>query len=147
MRALLTDYGQFLANSPIGSTGVCLIGYEAELRTLPGNYADFLLARVNGASAGCVALARKVLTDGTDAVEMKRLWVHPGFRGFGVGRGLVEAAIKRTRVLGCDSVVLDTVHDAMPEASRLYQSLGFVEISRFNDNPVPGVRFYQRKLR
>jgi hypothetical protein len=37
-RALLTRYGQYLAASPSGSGGVCIAGYEAELRGLPGKY-------------------------------------------------------------------------------------------------------------
>ena len=36
---------------------------------------------------------------------------------------------------------------AMPEAALLYQSMGFAEIPRFNDNSVPGVRFYRLGLR
>ncbi len=147
-RKLLRDYGEYLAGSP---ARVCLIGYEGELRALPGKYAgekaDLLLARVNDAGAGCAAVTRRLLRDGTAAVEMKRLWVEPDFRGLGLGRGLVNAAIAWARAQGCGAVVLDTVHEAMPEASLLYQSMGFAEIPRFNDNPVPGVRFYQLRLR
>jgi hypothetical protein len=44
-------------------------------------------------------------------------------------------------------VVLDTVNEAMPEAAELYRSMGFEEFVRFNDNPVPGVRFYKLMLR
>jgi hypothetical protein len=43
--------------------------------------------------------------------------------------------------------VLDTVNEAMPEAAQLYRSLGFEEIVRFNENPVPGIRFYRLMLR
>jgi putative acetyltransferase len=43
--------------------------------------------------------------------------------------------------------VLDTVVEAMPEATELYRSLGFEEITRFNENPIPGVRFYKLMLR
>jgi GNAT superfamily N-acetyltransferase len=150
-RTLLSNYGEYLATSPIGSAGVCLVGYEEELRALPGKYAgpaaDLLLARVHGEGAGCVAVTRRVLADGTDAVEMKRLWVEPKFRGLSLGRGLVHAAMTWTRARGWSVLVLDTVNETMPEAARLYQSLGFVETGRFNDNPVAGVRFYQLKLR
>ena len=150
-RSLLASYGHYLATSPAGAAGVCLPGYEAELASLPGKYqsagADLLLARVQGESAGCVAMTRRVLADGVQAAEMKRLWVAPRFRGLGVGRGLVHAAIEWARAQQCRAVVLDTVVEAMPEASRLYQSLGFREVARFNNNPVPGVRFYQLMLR
>jgi GNAT superfamily N-acetyltransferase len=147
---LLTSYGQYLAASPVGAAGLCLAGYEAELRGLPGKYleesADLLLARVHGEGAGCVAITQRVLADGTAAAEMKRLWVEPRFRGLGIGRGLVVAAIEWARTHECRAVVLDTVNEAMPEAGELYRSLGFKQIGRFNDNPVSGVRFYQLML-
>ena len=149
-RALLTNYGKYLASSPSGAAGVCIPGYEAELRGLPGKYAkeeaDLLLARVMGEGAGCVAITRRVLADGMDAAEMKRLWVEPRFRGHGLGRKLVNGAIDWARAHGCSAVVLDTVNEAMPEAAQLYRSLGFEEIVRFNENPVPGIRFYRLML-
>ena len=149
-RALLTRYGQFLTASPVGAAGMCLIGYEAELRALPGKYAekqaDLLLARVKGEGAGCVAITQRVLQDGVLAAEMKRLWVEPNFRGYKLGRGLVVAAITWAQSHGCEAVVLDTVNEAMPEAGELYRSLGFEETGRFNDNPLSGVRFYILKL-
>jgi putative acetyltransferase len=144
-RALLTNYGQSLATA-----GVCVVGYEEELRGLPGKYAekkaDLLLARVAGETAGCVAITERVLADGTRAGEMKRLWVEPRFRGLRLGHGLVVAAIDWVRSQGCGAVVLDTVNAAMPEAAALYRSLGFDETGRFNDNPVPGLTFYILKL-
>jgi putative acetyltransferase len=140
-RSLLTNYGQSLA-----AAGVCVVGYDAELRSLPGKYeerkADLLLARVGAEAAGCVAITERVLADGTRAGEMKRLWVEPRFRGLRLGRGLVVAAIEWARAQGCGAVVLDTVNEAMPEAAALYRSLGFEETGRFNDNPVPGLTFY-----
>jgi GNAT superfamily N-acetyltransferase len=96
-RALLANYGRFLTASPVGAAGLCLIGYDAELSSLPGKYAnkeaDLLLARVKGEGAGCVAITERTLDDGMRAAEMKRLWVEPRFRGYGVGRGLVRAAM------------------------------------------------------
>jgi putative acetyltransferase len=150
-RSLLTNYGKYLASSPSGAAGVCIPGYQAELRGLPGKYAeqeaDLLLARVMGEGAGCVAITRRVLADGTDGAEMKRLWVEPRFRGHGLGRRLVIGAIDWARAHECSAVVLDTINEAMPEAAELYRSLGFEEITRFNENPIPGVRFYKLLLR
>lgn len=149
-RALLKNYGDYLATSPSGAAGVCIPDYEKELRGLPdkyvGNAADLLLARVNGEGAGCVATTRRVLKDGMNAAEMKRLWVEPRFRGHGLGRRLVRSAIDWARSHQCSAVVLDTVNEAMPEAAQLYSSLGFEEITRFNENPVPGIRFYRLML-
>lgn len=149
-RLLLTHYGLHLAASSVAAAGFCLSGYEEELNGLPGKYAgeaaDILLARVGCVPAGCVAIARRTLSDGSDAAEMKRLWVEPAFRGYGLGRRLVLASIEWTRSHGGSSVVLDTVSEAMPQAATLYQSMGFREVARFNDNPINGVRFYQLAL-
>ena len=74
-RALMGNYGRFLTASPVGAAGLCLIGYDAELRNLPGKYADkeadLLLARVKGEGAGCVAITERTLEDGMPAAEMK----------------------------------------------------------------------------
>jgi ribosomal protein S18 acetylase RimI-like enzyme len=144
-RALLTNYGESLA-----AAGVRVLRYEEELRGLPGKYAEkkaeLLLAQVGGEAAGCVAITERVLADGTCAGEMKRLWVEPRFRGLGLGRGLVYAAIDWAQSQGWGAVVLDTVNEAMPKAAALYRSLGFDETGRFNDNPVPGLTFYILKL-
>jgi putative acetyltransferase len=147
---LLTNYGRHLAASPVAAAGMCFADYEAQLRGLPGKYAaadaDLLLAWIKGHAAGCAAITPRMLKDGAPAAELKRLWVEPQFRGYGVGRGLVIAAIDWAWKQGCRTLVLDTVNEAMPEASALYQSLGFEEMERFNDNPISGVRFYKLKL-
>jgi GNAT superfamily N-acetyltransferase len=59
---------------------------------------------------------------------------------------LVNGVIAWAKAHGCGAVVLDTVNDAMPEAAELYRSMGFAETSRFNENPISGVRFYILKL-
>jgi GNAT superfamily N-acetyltransferase len=147
---LLTNYGLYLAASPVAAAGMCFADYEAQLSGLPGKYAeadaDLLLARIKGQAAGCAAITPRILNDGTRASELKRLWVEPKFRGYGLGRGLVMAAVDWARTRGYQALVLDTVNEAMPEASALYQSLGFEETGRFNDNPISGVRFYKLKL-
>ena len=84
-------------------------GFSSELAGLPGQYAppsgDLLLARVNGAAAGCVALRR--LDQST--LEMKRLYVRPSARGTGLGKLLVEAAISIARQNGYAELRLDTL--------------------------------------
>jgi ribosomal protein S18 acetylase RimI-like enzyme len=114
---------------------------EGELAELPAGYDAILLARDGEEVAGCVAL--RPLEDGT--CEMKRLYVRPTGRGSGVGRALVEASIARARELGYTTMRLDTL-PTMDAARRLYLSLGFREIERYNDNPVEGVLFFELTL-
>jgi len=115
----------------------CFEGFEGELDGLPGDYAaphgGLLLARDEGAPAGCVALRR--LAPGTG--EIKRLYVRPAYRGLKLGRRLAEAAIEAARGTGCERVVLDTL-PKMGEAISLYRSLGFREIAPYLARPTPG---------
>ena len=118
-----------------------LDSFDGELAALPGGYETLLVARLDGEIAGSVALKR--LPDGS--CEMKRLYVRPAARGSGAGRALVEASIARARELGYRVMRLDTL-PAMDAARALYLSLGFRPIGRYNDNPIPGVLFFELRL-
>jgi ribosomal protein S18 acetylase RimI-like enzyme len=135
LRAIFRDYFAWL-----GPDG-WFIDPEAELAELPGGYHAILVARDGAKIVGCVAL--RPLEDG--ACEMKRLYVSPGARGSGAGRALVEASIARARELGYATMRLDTL-PTMNAARSLYLSLGFRPVDRYNDNPIEGVLFLERRL-
>ncbi|TML75588.1 MAG: GNAT family N-acetyltransferase [Actinobacteria bacterium] len=135
LRALFREYFAWL-----GEDG-WIDGFEEELAALPGGYEALLVARVDGETAGCVALKR--LPDG--ACELKRLYVRPAARGSGTGRALAEAAVERARELGYATMRLDTL-PMMNAARKLYLSLGFRPIERYNDNPISGVLFFELAL-
>jgi GNAT superfamily N-acetyltransferase len=132
-RRLFRAYADWLA------VDLCFQDFEGELATLPGAYAPpqgrLLLASVAGEAAGCVAL--RPLEPGI--CEMKRLWVEPGFAGFGLGRELAEAIIQTAREAGYQRMRLDTMPARMPTAQHLYGALGFVEIAPYYHNPLDGV--------
>jgi N-acetylglutamate synthase-like GNAT family acetyltransferase len=144
VRRLLQGYGEYLAANPAGAANICIEGYAQELEELMDKYAVLLLATVDGVAAGCVAL-RRIPTDGL-ACEMKRLWVEGAFRGFGLGRRLVEKAIEWAKQMGFETMYLDTVPAAMPEANRLYAAMGFEPVERYNENPLAGVEFFRLSL-
>jgi GNAT superfamily N-acetyltransferase len=119
--------------------------FEDELASLPGEYAPprgrILLAWVEGAPAGCVALrpwdeAR---------CEMKRMYARPAFRGRGVGRALAEAVLAEARAIGYRWMRLDTV-PGMDAALALYRSLGFRDIPPYRHNPIPGAVYLEAEL-
>jgi putative acetyltransferase len=114
---------------------------EAEIAALPGGYDAILVARDGDEIVGCVAL--RPLEDAV--CEMKRLYVRAAARGSGAGRALVEASVARARELGFRSMRLDTL-PRMDAARALYLSLGFREIERYNENPIPGVLFFELEL-
>ncbi len=119
-------------------------GFDAELGALPGEYApprgQLLLARVDGAVAGCCALRPLDNADYPNAGEMKRLYVRKAFRGFGLGRQLAEAMLDAARQAGYACVLLDTLDD-MEAARALYTDLGFEDIPPYYHNPLPGSHY------
>lgn len=123
---------------------LCFQGFEDELSSLPGDYAEprgaLLLAWVNGELAGCCALRPLDTSDYTNAAEMKRLYVRPAFRGWRLGRQLAEAILDAARRAAYSSVLLDTLDD-MEAARALYEDLGFVEIPPYYHNPYAGAHY------
>ena len=128
---------------------LCFQDFDAELASLPGDYAEprgaLLLAQVEGAIAGCCALRPLDSADYPNASEMKRLFVRKAFRGFGLGRELAEAMLDRARQAGYACVLLDTLDD-MEAARELYASLGFVEVPPYYYNPIPGAHYLRAEL-
>lgn len=142
-RALFQEYA--------GSLGIdlCFQNFEHELATLPGAYAAprgaLILAVRQGQLAGCCALRAIDTTDYANACEMKRLYVRPDCRGSGIGRMLAEEIVERGRVLGYDSILLDTLSD-MEAARALYEELGFEEIPPYYFNPIAGAHYLRAEL-
>lgn len=75
-----------------------------------------------GAAAGHVILRRL-----GEEWEIKRLIVAPPYRGRGIARRLVAAAVDAARADGADRVVLQTGLQ-QPESIALYASMGFTRI-------------------
>jgi ribosomal protein S18 acetylase RimI-like enzyme len=99
--------------------------FVTELATLPGKYAppagEILLAREShGEPLGCVGL-RPIKPEG--CCEMKRLYVSPKARGFGLGRALIDAVIAEAVRIGYSEMRLDTL-PTMTEAISLYKKQG-----------------------
>ncbi|HEY0760916.1 MAG TPA: GNAT family N-acetyltransferase [Pyrinomonadaceae bacterium] len=125
---------------------LCFQNFEQELKNLPGDYASpdgrLLLVVEDDELAGCIAMRK--LSDGV--CEMKRLFVRPVCRASGLGRFLAESIIDEARKLGYTHMRLDTIPGKMDKAIALYQSLGFVEIEPYRENPVEGAKFMELKL-
>jgi putative acetyltransferase len=128
---------------------LCFQNFDAELATLPGDYAAprgaLLLATVDGEVAGCGALRPLADVDYPNACEMKRLFVRPAFRRFGIGRVLAQALMDRGLQAGYSNLLLDTLDD-MEAARGLYASLGFEEIPPYYFNPIPGAHYLRAPL-
>jgi GNAT superfamily N-acetyltransferase len=81
----------------------------------------------------------------SDALEcnLAELYVVPRWRGRGLGRALLEAAIELARAEGADRIELGTGEDDVA-ARALYESLGFDNSGGRPEGPVNF--FYEREL-
>jgi len=120
--------------------------FDAEMAAFPDPYraptGALLLARVDGAAAGAVAMRR--LEAGI--CEMKRLYVSDTFRGLRLGQRLAHEIIAAARAAGYGAMRLDTVSDRMASAVMLYRALGFREIPAYTHNPMPSALFMELDL-
>jgi ribosomal protein S18 acetylase RimI-like enzyme len=76
---------------------------------------------------------------------MKRLYVRPAFRRFGLGRQLAQALMDRATEAGYSTMLLDTLDD-MEAARGLYETLGFDEVPPYYFNPIPGAHYLKAEL-
>jgi putative acetyltransferase len=138
-RALFQEYAEAIAKD------LEYQRFTAELAALPAPHIPpdgaLLIAHAGTDVAGCVCL--RPLGDGIG--EIKRLYVRPTYRKWGLGKRLVEAVIQASRRAGHCELRLDTLA-SMISARALYRRLGFVEIPPYCDAHLPGTRFYSLKL-
>jgi putative acetyltransferase len=80
-----------------------------------------------------------------EVCEMKRLYVREAGCGTGCGRALAEAVIAAAIERGYRAMRLDTLK-SMHRAQALYRALGFREIARYYENPLPGTRYFELTL-
>lgn len=120
--------------------------YEDEIANrLPGRFGPpggcILLAEYKGKPAGCVGL----MDMGDGICEMRRLYVKPQYRKFGIGKILAKAIIEQGRNMGYTSMRLNT-NKKMTGAEELYRSLGFKDIAPYENFEVDNMIFLELKL-
>ena len=120
-------------------------GFGDELLGLPGLYGAaggaLLLALCDDEPAGTIALRRLDVRAG----EVKRLYLRPRFRGYGLGRRLLEAIVERAVAMQYECLYADTL-PVMTEALSLYQRAGFERIEAYSSAPTPGAIYMKKRL-
>jgi DNA-binding MarR family transcriptional regulator len=115
--------------------------FSTELRGFRPPAGLFLLATVRGEPVGCGGLR----LDGSDAAEVKRMWVAESARGLGIGRRLLVELERHAAAEGARTVRLET-NGALTEAIGLYRSAGYREVDAFNDEPYAH-HWFEKRLR
>ena len=90
----------------------------------------FVVMRSDESVIGCGGVLRVDETTG----EIKRMWIHPEWRGLGLGARLLGRLEAVAGELGRTKVVLDT-NESLTEAVAMYERAGYRAIKRYNDNP------------
>lgn len=114
-------------------------GATPDVEALPDSFLAFWVL-LDGEEVVGTAAVRAL-----DAVtcELKRMYFLPRVRGLGWGRRVGQTALDWARNAGFQTMRLDTDFQLVA-ARRLYQSLGFHEIPRYNDSPAE--LFFERQL-
>jgi N-acetylglutamate synthase-like GNAT family acetyltransferase len=93
------------------------------------------MVHLNAKPVGCVAL----IPIGAGVFELSKMAVSPECRGLGIGRSLIEYAIREARILGASSLFLGC-STKLPSAIHLYESVGFRHVDPDSLPPIPYTR-------
>lgn len=139
-KELFLEYQKWL------NVSLCFQDFETELATLPGKYGRpkgrLFLVRSGDDYKGCIGL--REIAEGV--CEMKRLYIKPELRGFGIGKDLVDLVITEAKQIGYKSMRLDTIKEKMPNAVDIYEKFGFKKIEAYYDNPNPHTLYMELEL-
>ena len=89
----------------------------------------FYLVQYDGQIAGVGCLKRL----DNEVAEIQRMYVHPAYRGKGIGRAIVNRLIEEARSMGYRQLKLESL-EFLEAAHTLYRSAGFKEIDPYADN-------------
>jgi DNA-binding MarR family transcriptional regulator/GNAT superfamily N-acetyltransferase len=90
----------------------------------------FVVASSDGKPIGCGGVQQLAPATG----EIKRMWVHPAWRGAGLGSRVLRYLEAVAVELGYLTIRLDT-NGTLTDAIALYERAGYHRIARYNDNP------------
>lgn len=82
---------------------------------------------------------------GADVVELKRMWVHPEWRGAGLGGRMLRHLEAMAAARGAARIVLDT-NDVLAEAIGMYQRAGYEAIERYPGSDPHATHFFAKPI-
>jgi GNAT superfamily N-acetyltransferase len=100
-----------------------------EAASLAAPHGARLIANIDGVAVGVGGF--RVLSPGV--VELRRMYVRPGARHQGVGRGLLNGLLDLARQLGQTTVRLETLK-SLHAAQALYRAGGFRDVEPYRDH-------------
>ncbi len=80
---------------------------------------------------------------GADAIEIKRMWVHPAWRGAGLGSRMLRHLEALAAERGATRVVLDT-NAVLGEAIAMYERAGYAQVERYPGSDPHATHFFAK---
>lgn len=121
--------------------------FGSEVADLPGKYAPpegELLVAWDAVDRPVACIGLRPL-DNSGTCEMKRLYVVPEARSFGLGKTLTQAVLEAARERGYSALRLDTLA-TMVTAAGIYERMGFSRIGAYYGPTPPGTIFMEFDL-
>lgn len=143
LKEVFREYTELLINSNSDFKAYLELQHYSEEEEHPDvkyNSGKLYLVLVDGEVAGTVGF--KKLDERT--AELKRMYLRPKFRGYGISNIMLDKILNDAKVSGATEILLDTLSN-LESAIRLYKKNGFYEIEKYNDNPVKEGMVYLRK--
>jgi GNAT superfamily N-acetyltransferase len=122
-------YGEVLDAAALAERSARVLGANA---AFTGDRSVFLVATVEGQTAGCGALQPINSERDAEIGEVKRMYVTRSVRRRGVGAAILAALEEQAHRFGYRRLRLET-GDQQPEAVALYAASGWVRIEAFGN--------------
>lgn len=140
VKRLVVDYSKEL------NRDLSFQGFDNELLNLKEKYTypngKIICCKTeNDKVIGCVAYKKH----SDIRCELKRLYVMPEYRKFGIGKKLLESIVEEAKKDNYKEIVLDTIKP-LQSAIKLYKKYGFKEIMSYYDNPLEDVIYMKLDL-
>lgn len=139
---LLAEFCQHIVNDHHFNDDGIQSDIENQLSDYRQTGSAFVLARVDGMAAGCLA----VRPLNGEIGEVKRMYVRPNFRGLNLGRLLIDAMEREAHLCGYKALYLSSLH-SFTFAHKLYFAAGYHTIAPYNDYPPERAGFFGKTFR
>lgn len=124
---------------------LCYQNFDTELKEIAIQYnkpfGTLILIKHNEQFIGCAGIR----CFEQNIAELKRMFIKPEYRAFGLGKKLMHFAIDFSKKSGYKFIRLDTMK-TMKAAINIYKACGFYEIESYRYNPSADVIFMEKKL-
>ncbi len=144
IRTLFKEYVTVELQENLG-VDISFQDFEEELEHLvkkyPQDSSGLFLITYKGNVAGCIAYYPLSPT----AIEIKRLYIRPEYRGYGLSKKAIGGLLTHAKRRGYTQAYCDTLK-RLKAANKLYRKMGFERCNPYYHNPIEDVIFYKKDL-